>query len=82
MVREFLERVNESDPQGRTNWQLVIQSMEAQALRGSVAAAHFLAERAYGKVKETHDVNVNQVPVFDFTNAIYTRRAAPAGMED
>lgn len=58
VVRDVLERVHESDPQGRTNAELIILSMRKQALLGSVHAAQWLWDRGYGKPKESieHEV--------------------------
>lgn len=48
-AREFLDSVNEHDPEKRTHWELILIAMSRKARQGSVAAARFVAEYAYGK---------------------------------
>jgi hypothetical protein len=56
-IDELLAEVLGEEKDGKTAAQVILMALRAKATKGDVRAAEVLLERAYGKVKERHELS-------------------------
>ena len=62
-IKKALALVMADEQNGKTALDAVLMALRAKAVKGDVRAAELLLDRAYGKLKNNHEVELNVIRV-------------------